>query len=261
MVEYQLPKLDTRVRFPSPAPEPQITQMKSTDDTDSGTDSGMMKKIVPILALIIIIALAGCATVPISPITKTKTKGIYHHVNKGETLLRIARAYNVDKEEIARANRLSDIDNISVGQLLFIPGTSGSLNKNTFRPTYKKESFVWPLRGRICSFYDASRDQIKNKGIDIIARKNTVIVAAKSGKVSFVSDNLKGYGKVIIIDHLRDYQTVYAYNSENLVTAGQYVMRDEPIAKVGSSGRAKFPCLHFEIRKGHRAYDPLHYLP
>ena len=102
---------------------------------------------------------------------------------------------------------------------------------------------------------------MKNKGIDIAAKKNTIIVAARSGKISFVSDNLKGYGKIIIIDHPDNYQTVYAYNSENLATNRQFVMQDEPIAKVGSSGRAEFPCLHFEIRKDHRTHNPLDYLP
>ncbi len=231
------------VRFRSPAPEPQ------------------MKKIIFTLSLITTLFLTGCATVPISPRVKKKTKGIYHQVNKGETLLRIARAYNVDEQQIAKANRLSDIDNISVGQLLFIPETTASLKRNIFRPTHKKENFIWPLKGRICSFYNTFRDEVKNKGITIAAKKNTVIVAARSGRISFVSDNLKGYGKVIIIDHPDNYQTVYAYNSENLTTTGRFVMQDEPIAKVGSSGRAEFPCLHFEIRKNHRTYDPLDYLP
>ena len=220
-----------------------------------------MKKIIFILSLIITLFLTGCATVPIAPRVKKKAKGIYHHVNKGETLLQIARAYNVDEQQIARVNRLSDIDNISVGQLLFIPETSVSLKRNIFRTTHKKENFVWPLKGRIYSFYDVSQNGIKNKGINIAAKKNTVIVAARSGKVSFVSDNLKGYGKVIIIDHPDNYQTVYAYNSENLATIGQFVMQDEPIAKVGSSGRAEFPCVYFEIRKDHRACNPLDYLP
>jgi len=220
-----------------------------------------MKKIIFILSLIITLFLTGCATAPISPRVKKEAKGIYHHVNKGETLLQIARAYNVDEQQVARANRLSDIDKISVGQLLFIPETTASLKRNIFRPTHKKENFIWPLKGRICSFYNTFQDEIKNKGIDIAAKKNTVIVAARSGKISFVSNNLKGYGKIIIIDHPDNHQTVYAYNSENLATTGQFVMQDEPIAKVGSSGRAEFPCLHFEIRKDHRAHNPLDYLP
>ncbi len=220
-----------------------------------------MKKIIFILSLITTLFLTGCATAPISPRVKKEAKGIYHHVNKGETLLQIAKAYNVDEQQIARANRLSDIDNISIGQLLFIPKTTASLKRNIFRPTHKKENFIWPLKGRICSFYNTFQDEMKNKGIDIAAKKNTIIVAARSGKISFVSDNLKGYGKIIIIDHPDNYQTVYAYNSENLATNRQFVMQDEPIAKVGSSGRAEFPCLHFEIRKDHRTHNPLDYLP
>ena len=134
-----------------------------------------MKKIIFILSLITTLFLTGCATAPISPRVKKEAKGIYHHVNKGETLLQIAKAYNVDEQQIARANRLSDIDNISIGQLLFIPKTTASLKRNIFRPTHKKENFIWPLKGRICSFYNTFQDEIKNKDLEIKLKEWTRI--------------------------------------------------------------------------------------
>ena len=101
----------------------------------------------------------------------------------------------------------------------------------------------------------------KNKGVDIRAREGTKIVASRSGRVNFVSNRLKGYGKTIIIDHLDGFQTVYAHNSQNLVDVNQRVSQGETIAKVGKTGRADKPTLHFEIRKNHKPQNPFYYLP
>ena len=72
---------------------------------------------------------------------------------------------------------------------------------------------------------------------------------------------MKGYGKIIIIDHGDGYQSVYAYNSLNLVKNGDYVKQNQVIAKAGKGGRAVTPSLHFEIRKKDKPRNPFHYLP
>jgi murein DD-endopeptidase MepM/ murein hydrolase activator NlpD len=76
----------------------------------------------------------------------------------------------------------------------------------------------------------------------------------------FVSQALKGFGKTLIIDHNDGYETVYAYNSELLIKQGDSVRQNDCIARVGSSGRASGPMLHFEIRKGGQPQNPLSYL-
>ena len=86
------------------------------------------------------------------------------------------------------------------------------------------------------------------------------IKAALEGKVSFVSDQVKGYGNMIILDHSNGFQTVYAHNAVNLVTVGQQVTEGQAIGKVGSTGRAPSAFLHFEIRRNHRPVNPLQFL-
>lgn len=66
--------------------------------------------------LLILLFITACATTP-------RTGGVYHHVKKGETLWRIARAYNIDPDEIARANNLPDTT-IEAGSALFIPNAT-----------------------------------------------------------------------------------------------------------------------------------------
>ena len=55
--------------------------------------------------------------------------------------------------------------------------------------------------------------------------------------------------------------TAYAHNQKNLVVAGQQVKAGQHIANVGATGRATGAHLHFEVRRGETAVDPLAYLP
>jgi len=65
---------------------------------------------------------------------------------------------------------------------------------------------------------------------------------------------------VIILSHDGGYSTVYAHNSANLVKKGQYVKRGNIIGKVGSTGNATGPHLHFEVRLSGKSVNPLSYL-
>ena len=120
--------------------------------------------------------------------------------------------------------------------------------------------FHWPVEGQILSGFGDMTNDVSNKGIDIQAPEGTAIKAALEGKVSFASDQVKGYGNMIILDHSNGFQTVYAHNSVNLVTVGQQVAKGQAIGNVGSTGRASSAFLHFEIRHNHRPVNPLQYL-
>jgi len=72
---------------------------------------------------------------------------------------------------------------------------------------------------------------------------------------------MKGFGKTIIIDHGDGFSTVYAYNSQLVVKLGDRVTRKMVIAKIGDTGRAQSPRLHFEIRKNKIPKNPFYYLP
>ncbi len=82
-----------------------------------------------------ILFISGCVTMPRQiPPTRVSPDGIYHIVGSGQTLYRIAKTYNVDLQEIMRANRITDPTQIGVGQQLFIPGAKSSLRIEPYRP-------------------------------------------------------------------------------------------------------------------------------
>ncbi|MBN1353621.1 MAG: peptidoglycan DD-metalloendopeptidase family protein [Candidatus Omnitrophica bacterium] len=218
-----------------------------------------------VLALVVlVIFLAGCATTAQKPLgaIRASTTGFYHEVQRGQTLWQIARIYDIDLKKIIQANRLPNASNIEVGQLIFVPGAHGQKTEAKTTVTAKKlENFIWPVRGRVISYFGSMKKMAVNNGIDIAVKENAPVFAARSGRVTFCSDNMEGYGRTIIVDHLDGFETVYAQNSENLVKVEQPVKQGETIARTGKSGRAEAVSLHFEIRKNHKPQNPFYYLP
>ena len=114
---------------------------------------------------------------------------------------------------------------------------------------------MWPVKGRVlAAFSEAS------KGMDISGKKGAPVVAAASGRVVYAGSGLRGYGKLVIIKHNEAWLSAYAHNDNILVKEQQAVARGQKIAEVGSTD-ADRPKLHFQIRKGAAAVDPLKYLP
>lgn len=200
--------------------------------------------------------------------------GTYHVVRRGENLYRIGKAYGVPHEELARANDIADPSRIEVGQRLLIPGAARSVPVDVVAPRQSsrrstgpepvippdKRPFSWPVQGGQVSSLFGPRGRTFHDGIDIRADEGTPVYAAADGEVAY-ADQLRGYGRIVIVRHRGGYATVYAHNERNLVRAGERVARGQLIAYVGDSGRTTAPNLHFEVRLDNVARDPLAYLP
>ena len=128
-----------------------------------------------------------------------------------------------------------------------------------------KGKLLWPVRGSINDRYGTRvhpvfKTKTVHTGIDIGAAHGTPVKAAARGEVLFTGW-LKGYGQVIILDHGGDMTTVYAHLSAINVREGQVVNQGAVIGRVGNTGVATGPHLHFEVRINANAVDPLRYLP
>ncbi len=120
-------------------------------------------------------------------------------------------------------------------------------------------AFRWPAKGPVTSGF-GGRGGKSHRGIDISGRYGTAVRAAAAGTVVF-SERKRGYGRVVILNHAGDYETVYAHNQDNFVLEGAHVRQGQVIADMGSTGKVSAPHLHFEIRIGDRPVDPLECLP
>lgn len=118
--------------------------------------------------------------------------------------------------------------------------------------------FVWPVSGSVTSRY-GPRGRELHRGIDIGAPYGRTIRAARGGVVT-LSGWYYGYGRTVVIRHADGSETLYGHASRLLVSPGQRVEQGQPIALVGSSGRSTGPHLHFEIRIGGQAVNPLNHL-
>jgi murein DD-endopeptidase MepM/ murein hydrolase activator NlpD len=121
--------------------------------------------------------------------------------------------------------------------------------------------FGWPVRGRILSVFGTAAAGTHSDGINIAAPTGTTVSAAESGIVAYAGNELRGFGNLLLIKHADGWVTAYAHNEVLLVKKGQKIRRGEPIARVGSSGGVGQPQLHFELRRGTKAIDPLDHLP
>jgi murein DD-endopeptidase MepM/ murein hydrolase activator NlpD len=98
-----------------------------------------------------------------------------------------------------------------------------------------------------------------HKGVDFAGREGAEVVAVASGVVIWSGERY-GYGQLVEINHGNGYVTRYAHNVDNLVAVGDTVRRGQVIARMGDTGRATGPNLHFEVLLNDRPVDPLTYV-
>jgi murein DD-endopeptidase MepM/ murein hydrolase activator NlpD len=213
--------------------------------------------------------------------------GAIHHVHPAETLWRIGRTYGVPLEVLLRENALDNPAQLAAGTQLWIPGAARELpvpppevpaaiaaraspprrpspysipraGGRPLDPAARGEPLAWPAPGVLISGF-GERERDHHEGIDLACPEGTPVRAADDGVVLF-SGEQRGYGKLVLVAHDRDVVTVYAHNVQNLVSRGDKVSRGEEIARVGRTGNATGPHLHFEVRVGTQPRDPLGFL-
>jgi murein DD-endopeptidase MepM/ murein hydrolase activator NlpD len=249
----------------------------------------VLRHFLVFVTLLIFLSLCGCET------------GIYHTVKPGQTLYRISKTYGIDESYLARVNRVNDPTQLKTGARLYVPGAQRTLYVPVLKSTavtpakkiapIQKKKYVpkpvkvtkkttvnapyipqksnatnvkklrWPLRGKIVRSFSSKAKAGGGKGIEIAVRSGSSVVAAEAGKVIYGGDGVNGYGFLIILQHENDLFTVYGFNKKNIVRQGDFVSKGEQIALSGtppSGGQAR---LHFEVRKGKQAVNPILYLP
>lgn len=144
---------------------------------------------------------------------------------------------------------------------VYTPPTGASVSPSVADATLMGSGpFAWPLRGTILSEFGPQPGGQKNDGLNISAPLGTTVYAAKEGTVSYVGNELKGFGTMILLKHEGGMFTVYAHLSSASVTKGQTVSKGQSIGAVGQTGQVTAPQLHFEVRRGSTPLDPRKYL-
>lgn len=127
-------------------------------------------------------------------------------------------------------------------------------------PPRSSGSFTWPVRGEVVSTFGSKGGGVMNDGIDIRAPAGVPVVAVDHGVVAFAGDDLKALGNLVLIQHSGNWVSAYANAGTILVQRGDIVARGQPVATTGKTGNARGAGLHFELRRGTAAVDPLQHL-
>jgi lipoprotein NlpD len=122
----------------------------------------------------------------------------------------------------------------------------------------KKLSDLWtsPADGNIISNFDTA---LGKKGIEIDGQLGQEIRAVTKGKIIYAGEDLKGYGKLVILKHNDGILTVYGNQNEILVAENQVVAAGQTIGIMGNSATEEVKLI-FEVRDGGKSIDPLKYL-
>lgn len=99
----------------------------------------------------------------------------------------------------------------------------------------------------------------RHEGIDLAAPKGTPVWVTADGEVVFAGRDRR-YGRTVVVDHGGGYATRYAHLKEIETRVGKRVRRGDVIGRVGSSGRASGPHLHYEVLRNGVPVDPRPYL-
>ncbi len=210
----------------------------------------------------------------------------YYTVKPGDTMIRIGLDNGQPWKDVARWNNIDKPNQIEVGQVLRVvppvlvvaappvsqtgvvtrPVTSSVIAPvvSTTAPKPQPElagadealDWSWPVNGPVLAGFD----EVKNKGLDLGGAAGESVLAAADGKVVYVGEGLRGYGKLIILKHNNTYLTAYAHNQALLVKEDQSVRKGQKIAEMGSSDADRVK-LHFEVRRQGKPVDPAKFLP
>ncbi|MDO5638548.1 MAG: peptidoglycan DD-metalloendopeptidase family protein [Neisseria sp.] len=218
--------------------------------------------------------LAACASNSSGPVPDG-----HYRVQPGDNLYRIGLRFGQSVNTLAAWNNLRDTSQIEVGQVLRVRSSaarsgsaaassqrsrsSASSSRNTASGAstvapVNRLNLQWPVdggRNNIIANYNGST----NKGIDIGGSRGTPVKAAAAGQVLYAGEEVRGYGKLILISHNSSTLTAYAHNDSISVSKGQSVRAGQTIATMGSSDTDRVR-LHFEVRINGKAVNPMPYL-
>lgn len=129
------------------------------------------------------------------------------------------------------------------------------------RPADPLQYMLKPVDGKLTATYGwqmhpVLKQQVMHEGIDISAPAGTPVRAVASGTVRVVEESAQ-FGKLVIIEHSHDVQSVYGHLAESMVKAGDSVTQGQLIARVGQTGMTPSPKLYFAVSDKGKFIDPL----
>ena len=165
-----------------------------------------------------------------------------YKVQKGDTLYSIARNNKMELKKLLEINNIKDASKytLQIGANLKIE----SIKSEYADETIPDSSFQWPYRGIIVARYGVDTYKLANRGINILGNIGDKVSASDYGIVEYAND-IRGFGKVVIIKHKNGFTTSYAHLSKIAVKLGDIVNKGDYIGDIGDTGLVDKSELYF----------------
>lgn len=178
-----------------------------------------------------------------------KSGHYYYFIQQGDTFSALAQHFHLALISLLQANPKIQPKKLQVGQRIVIP--VAERNKHSYRwPVTKPEikiNFSWQRWGL-------------DQGLALVTQKNQEIFPIGQGKVIFAGE-VRSFGKVVIIKHNKDQQSIYAYCQAIFIDQNSHVSGLHPICSAGRQRQISQSGIYFELRKGGLKVPPENYLP
>ena len=138
--------------------------------------------------------------------------------------------------------------------------------RKTAATSLSGSGFAWPAKGRISGVYGSQRilngkPRRPHLGVDVAAPVGSPVTAMADGRVMFTHPGMFFNGQSIILDHGLGLSSIYIHLSAVAVEQGQKVSKGQLIGKIGKTGRATGPHLHWGVRWNGVDLDPALLVP
>lgn len=187
--------------------------------------------------------------------------GQYIQLGENDSFKNLSKKFKVPVWKIKEANEGKEF---VVGKWFFIPLERGVgqifKDSRDYTPGSVKrytKDFIWPVPSckKISSSF-GKRWGRQHQGIDIPAKEGAHFISVADGVVVYSGDDLSGYGNLTVVSHRGGVFSIYAHAQKNYTSKGDKVFKGQVLGKVGETGRATGPHLHFEIRRDSIALNP-----
>jgi murein DD-endopeptidase MepM/ murein hydrolase activator NlpD len=128
-------------------------------------------------------------------------------------------------------------------------------------PLFLSGGFIAPVKGRITGVYGSQRilngqPRSPHSGVDIAAAKGTPVVSPANGIVRLAVKDMYLMGNTLMIDHGLGLVSIFIHLDSINAGQGERVKQGDVVARVGQTGRATGPHLHWGISVGPTSIDP-----
>ncbi|HWQ60772.1 MAG TPA: peptidoglycan DD-metalloendopeptidase family protein [Negativicutes bacterium] len=135
------------------------------------------------------------------------------------------------------------------------------LSGNVTKPADPLLYMTKPVDGKVVSrfgwqVHPVLKQEVLQEGVELDAPLGAPVRASAAGRVKAVADSAR-HGRVLVVEHSKDIDTLYGHLGEVLVKEGEAVSQGQVVARVGKTGMTAAPLLYFEVREKGVAVDPL----